>query len=331
MVTQPPRDARRATSWHVTPGPVRAAGVVLAMTAAVALMCLAFAWPAVLSTPHDLPIGVVGPQPAVTRVQAQLNDADPGGFAVAGYPDQDALRAAIRHRDVYGGLLVGDQGTTLLTASGGSPMIARLLTQAGDGIAAHSGKPLHTEDLAPLPPADPYGAGLAAVTLPITLAGLLPAIVLLLDFPRQAWLRFAATAVFSLLAALTIAIVLRHALGSIDHNLAGVTAGLTLGILAMSLPVLGLGSLFGWIGLTVGVVVAVLLGNPLSGLMNAPELLARGWGAFGQLLPQGANATLLRSTAYFDNAGAGTAVLVLAGWTAFGVLLIVIAGLRDRA
>ena len=41
---------------------------------------------------------------------------------------------------------------------------------------------------------------------------------------------------------------------------------------------LGLGSLFGRVGLALGAVVAVLLGNPLSGLNSAPELLPSGWG-----------------------------------------------------
>ena len=67
---------------------------------------------------------------------------------------------------------------------------------------------------------------------------------------------------------------------------------------------LGLGSLFGRVGLAVGALLALLLGNPLSGLNSAPEMLPSGWGALGQWLPQGATATLLRSTAFFDGAGA---------------------------
>jgi hypothetical protein len=47
-------------------------------------------------------------------------------------------------------------------------------------------------------------------------------------------------------------------------------------------------------------------------------------------LPQGANATLLRSTAYFSGAGATTAVVVLSCWALAGAALIVIAGVRQR-
>src|SRR6187401_2609353 len=69
----------------------------------------------------------------------------------------------------------------------------------------------------------------------------------------------------------------------------------------------GLGSLFGRTGLAIGAGLAVLVGNPLSGLTSAPEMLPAGWGTFGQLLPQGATATLLRSTAYFGCSGANSA------------------------
>jgi hypothetical protein len=54
-------------------------------------------------------------------------------------------------------------------------------------------------------------------------------------------------------------------------------------------------------------------------------------GHTGQLLPQGANATLLRSTAYLSGAGATTAIVVLTCWAVAGALLIVIAGIRKRA
>jgi hypothetical protein len=82
------------------------------------------------------------------------------------------------------------------------------------------------------------------------------------------------------------------------------------------------------VGLVVGSLLALLLGNPLSGLASAPEMLPSGWGAFGQLLPQGAAATLLRSTAFFSGAGATSAVVVLTCWVAAGATLVVIAALR---
>jgi len=92
---------------------------------------------------------------------------------------------------------------------------------------------------------------------------------------------------------------------------------------------LGLGSLFGRVGLAVGALMALLLGNPLSGLNSAPEMLPSGWGTVGQWLPQGATATLLRSTAFFDGAGATAAIAVLSCWAVAGIGLIVLAAVRQ--
>ncbi|WP_029117128.1 hypothetical protein [Mycobacterium sp. URHB0044] len=331
-VESPPQHTHHASPTHEPPAVVRAMGIVIALTLGLAVLFIAFGLPAVHSAPRDLPIGIAAPQAVVSQIDAQLEQKAPSGFAVTTYRDDAALRAAILDREVYGGIVASPgQGTTLMLATGGSPMVAQLLTPIGDGIAAHSGTPLHTVDLAPLPPDDPRGAGLAASALPLTLAGLLPAVVLVLLFPQRVWLRFAATVVFAGAAALTIAAVLRYVFGSIEANFWGVTAGLTLGALATGLTLLGLGSLFGKVGLGVGTAVAMLLGNPLSGLASAPQMLPSGWGTLGQALPQGANGTLLRSTAYFSGAGATTAIIVLTCWAVAGAVMIVIAGLRQES
>ena len=67
-----------------------------------------------------------------------------------------------------------------------------------------------------------------------------------------------------------------------------------------------------------------LVGNPLSAVASAPELLPQPWGEIGQYLPVGAGATLLRSTAFFDGAGATTPLWVLLGYAIIGLLLTVI-------
>jgi hypothetical protein len=88
--------------------------------------------------------------------------------------------------------------------------------------------------------------------------------------------------------------------------------------------------LFGRAGLAVGALLALLVGNPLSGLNSAPEMLPSGWGELGQWLPQGANATLLRSTAFFSGSGATIAIVVLTCWTIVGAVLVIVAAMRQR-
>lgn len=330
-ITSPATHHQHTAADHRPPPAARATGIVLGLCAVIALVALAFALPASKSGPHDVPIGIAGPQAANGQVADQLERHAPGAFAVTYYPGEAALREAIRDRQVYGGLALGPTGPTTLIASGAGPAVAQVLTQLGAGIAAQTGAPAAVDDVAPLPADDPRGAGLAAAALPVTLAGILPAVALVLALRRAVWTRLVAAVVFAGLAALTLTALLVFVLGSVQDNFCGVTAGLTLGLLGCGLIVLGLGSLFGRTGLAVGALLALLVGNPLSGLSSAPEMLPRGWGTLGQWLPQGANATLLRSTAYFDGAGAEMAVAVLTGWALLGAALVAVAAVRGRS
>jgi hypothetical protein len=324
-----PRHTHHAVPVHEPAAAIRATGIVVVLTVVLATLAIAFALPAGRSKPHDVPIGAAGPQVASGQVADTLEQHAPGAFAITYYPGEASLREAIRNRDVYGGISFGPDGRSLLIATGGSPMVAQMLTQIGNGIAQQAGTPLHTEDLAPPTAEDPRGAGLAASALPITLAGMLPAVALVLFLKREVWTRFIAAVVFAAGAGITIAALLRYVFGSIDQSIWGVAAGLTLGLLAAGLSMLGLGSLFGRTGLAVGALLALLLGNPLSGLNSAPEMLPSGWGTLGQWLPQGATATLLRSTAFFGGAGATTAIAVLTCWAIAGIGLIVLAAVRQ--
>jgi hypothetical protein len=331
MITETvPRNSHHASPVHRPPAAILATGIVVGLTVVLAIVSIAFALPAARTAPHDVPIGAAGPQVASGQVAQIMEQRAPGAFEFTYYPGETALREAIRNRDVYGGIAFGPDGRSLLIATGGSPMIAQMLTQIGNGIAQQAGVPLRIEDLAPPTKDDPRGVGLAASALPITLAGLLPAIALLLVLKREVWTRFTAVVVFSGLAGVTIASLLRYVFGSIEANFWGVSAGLTLGVLAMGLALLGLGSLFGRVGMALGALMALLLGNPLSGLNSGPELLPSGWGQLGQWLPQGANATLLRSTAFFGGAGGVVPIMVLACWSLAGVALVALAALRQR-
>ncbi|MDY6998366.1 MAG: ABC transporter permease [Actinomycetota bacterium] len=311
----------------------RATGIVVAITAALAVVAIAFALPATRSQPHDVPIGAAGPQAAGGQLSAMLEQNAPGAFDVTFYPGRSALAQAIRNREIYGGIAApAEPGgpATMLIATGASPAIAGLLTQLAQQIDRGTGMSVVIEDLAPPSPRDPRGAGLAASALPLTLAGLLPAIALVLAVPRRHGVQFGAAVLSAALSGITIAALLRFVFGSTTENFWGIAAGLTLGVAAAALFLLGMGALFGRTGLALGAVLALLIGNPLSGLTSAPELLPAGWGTLGQLLPQGATATLLRSAAFFGGAGASTAVAVLVCWAVGGTALLAAAAIRHR-
>src|SRR2546429_7808061 len=56
--------------------------------------------------PHDIPVGMVGPAPAVQKISAAFGSAAPGAFHLASYASEDAARAALDSRSVDGVLVL---------------------------------------------------------------------------------------------------------------------------------------------------------------------------------------------------------------------------------
>jgi hypothetical protein len=305
--------------------------VVTLLTAVLTVLLIAFAWPAARSEPRDLPLAVAGPAQAVAQVQGSLEQAMPGGFEITAVPDRATAVKAIEDRDVYGAIVLDPQAPEVLTASAGGPAVAQILTQLSSRIAAQNpGVQAKVTDVVPLPADDPRGAGLAAGALPLVLGGILGA-ALLTQLVQGGGRRMAGAITYAVTGALALAAVLQFWLGSFEGNYFANAGVIALSIAAISLTLLGLEWLFGTPGLGAGAAVMMLLGNPLSGLTSAPEMLPGGWGALGQLLPPGAAGTALRSVSFFDGAGAGKPFVVLSCWVALGLVLCGLGAMRSRA
>ncbi|MBU6535662.1 hypothetical protein HZS56_31960 [Streptomyces sp. A108] len=301
--------------------------VVVGLTAAIALMLCAFALPSVNGGPHHAPLGVTGP--AAPTVQDRL-DGDAWDITV--YDDSEALADAVRNRDAAGGIALGRDGVTVLTATAGGPQITAAISGLGERLAAQQHVTATVQELVPFPEDDPRGAGLTAAALPMVFGGMLPAVVLLQVFPGHARLRtrLAGVVAFALAAGAAVSAVLTFGTGTLDGAFWVTSLGLALGMAALAIPFLGLESLFGYAGFGAGAAVTMFLGNPLSGLPTGPYWLPDGWSAFGQLLPPGASGSLLRANAYFDGTGAGGPALVLALWAVAGLVLMLVADRRTR-
>jgi hypothetical protein len=244
----------------------------------------------------------------------------------------DERAAAVRlieSREVYGAIVAGPDGSEVLTASAGSPVVAQLLSQVASGMAAAEGQAIEVTDVVPLPEKDPRGAGLAAGALPLVLGGIITAAALSLGV-RGRRPRIAGVLGVSTAGGLALTAILQFWLGSLEGSYWVNAAVVALSIAATASFVLGLERLLGRAGLGLGAALMMLLGNPLSGLTSAPELLPSGWGALGQLMPPGAAGTALRSVSFFDGAGSGAALLVLAVWLAVGLGLCLLPARAER-
>jgi hypothetical protein len=206
-------------------------------------------------------------------------------------------------------------------------VVAQLLTQMSTRLSPQS--PPKVTDVVPLPKDDPRGAGLAAGALPLVLGGIAAAGALT-QLVKSGSRRMVGAITFAITGGLALAAVLQFWLGSFEGSYLGNSGVIALSIAAISLTLLGLEWLLGTAGLALGAAVMMLLGNPLSGLTSAPEMLPSGWGELGQLLPPGAAGTALRSVSFFDGAGAGRPLVVLACWLAGGLLLCALGAVTSR-
>ncbi|WP_042384674.1 ABC transporter permease [Streptacidiphilus melanogenes] len=314
--------------------------VVLPLVAAFLLW--AFAWPAARIAPRALPLGVVGPGPAVVRVEQQLAaHAGPDGFAMHRYPDAAAARTAIEHRDVYGALVlapVPTQGATgavggtgaagahagsqMLTASAASPAVATMLTQLAEQMPGTT-----VTDVVPLPAADPHGTAFVAGVLPIVIAGLgTGALAFLLG--RRRVQRVLLLLLSSAAIGASAVAVTQGWLGVLGGDAAANIGVVSLMVLAVSSAVCGFAVLLGHKGIGIGSLVLMLLGNAWSGAAAAPELLPGAASWIGRLLPAGAGATALRDSAYFGRHAIGLPLVVLGAWAVLGLGMVALAGHR---
>lgn len=306
----------------------------LALSALVAVMVIAFVWPAVNTAPRNVPLALVGPPAAVDQVAGALAQAEPGAFEVVLVADEAAARTAIAERDVIGALVLGQEGVLVLTAPGAGQAPTTLVAQAGQAVAtqlalaqgAQGSAAATVEVVVPAGSGDPIGAGFPALVLPVVIASLLIGLAVALGI-GGAYARLTALLVAAALAGGWVALLAGGWLGVVagTWQVAGVVA---LAVLAVSATVTGAHTVLGRLGVALATPVLLLVGNPLSAAAAAPSMLPDGWASLGQALPPGALVQALRSVSFFDGVAAGFPLLVLAGWAGAGLLLTAVGLLR---
>ncbi len=291
----------------------RVVQIVVALLALQSALVLLFVVPGRAPEPHGLPVGVVGPAPALPGEQ----------FEVHRYADLAAARTAIREREVYGAVAPAEG--RVLVASAASPVVAQSLREqlAAGGAAAGGGaaaRAVHVEDVVPVASGDSRGVALNGLFLPLMIA-CFPLAMVLGRLRLSRWRMLGAVGGFSVLSGLALTALLRS-MDALPGPYLALSAVAALVVAAVGLTTAGLVRKLGPAGLGIAAVLFVVLGNPGSGNASAPELLPGFWRVAGQLLPPGAGGQALRDVAYFDGHALLVPALVLAAWALAGAALI---------
>lgn len=348
--TPPPAAARKAPPAALLPV---VAAVLVALV--VGLFASAFIWPLKASDPQGIPLGLAGSSEQTSQLTEQLDAAKPGLFEITTFNDRDAVVAAIEKRDIDGGLVVGEAGLEMLTASAGGPQIAQVLGQLADGMsqqhvaaaqeavadavqAAEAKGASADEVLAIYQAANAQAAAAGVTTTDVVTGGTIAAAGNLVMLPaliggmgiamisffliRRPLHRMIALFGGAILAGLVGAAVLGPWFEIIPGHYWMHALALGMGILAIGATITGLGSLLGRAGLGIGAVLMMLIGNPWGGMLVPTAFLPGFMGWLGSHMPNGNVITVIQNISFFPAASQAGQWWTFIIWAAIGLALL---------
>ena len=188
-----------------------------------------------------------------------------------------------------------------------------------------------TTAVVPLSESDSSGSGIAIAAFPLVIGGILGGSFSALRV-NGTWRRFATAALYAVIGGALTALILNVWFGMIPGDFATLWAAFGATYLATASFIVGVSALASpMVGLGVGAVITMFIGNPISGATMPSAFLPGAWGAIGQMMVPGASSALLRSIAYFPEAAMSGQWLVLGSWMAVGLLAGVIGwALKER-
>jgi hypothetical protein len=273
--------------------------------------------------PHDIPVGIVGPAPAVQRLSAAFGSAAPGAFKVTSYASDDAARAAIDARSVDGVLILGSGQPRLIVAGAAGDGATGVITAAFTNAFKAQGATVAVETVHPFASGDPHGLILFFVVVAALISTLVVQ-ALLLDAGSEAGFaaRLGVVVAYGALAGLAgmgAASWIAGGYGSGFWSAAGLVA---LASAAVGAVIASSGRLLGAAGLGLAALVVVLLDLVSSGGPVGSQLLPDFYRWIAPWMPAGQLYSALRGALYFDGAGLTGSLEVLAGWLLGGLVLM---------
>ena len=284
----------------------------------VTVFLLAFRSP----TPHELRVGVAGPPAASAQLRQAVALRAPGALDLRRYPDSGAARAAVEHRDVYAAVVIDRTRWTLLVAGANGSTLIPVLQRQFEPAAAAAGARLAVHDVVPRAAGDVSGLAIFYAAFGLVLGGFLFGVNTYQIAPGLSFrARMISVAVFGPLCGLGAAIA-GHSLDALDGPFLANAAVLTMIATAVGIATAMLLRIFGLLGITLGSLLLLTLGNASSAAVFPPALLPEWLEPFAFILPPGAGVRALAGTSYFHGGGVPLGLAVLLAWIVLSALTI---------
>ncbi|GAB3064931.1 YhgE/Pip domain-containing protein [Micromonospora schwarzwaldensis] len=303
----------------------RTAALVLGTLALASAFIAAYVGALHKPEPRDLPVAVVTSdqqaQAVMTAVRARTHAVKP-----VGYDTQARAVGGLNDRSVYAVLSSAPGGLTLTTASAGAPAATELVTDVFTQAAQQAGVPLQVTDEVPVSGGDPRGLVPFYLAVGVVLGGYLASTALGISLGtsprglRRAGLRIATLAVHSILLGVIGAVLVGPVLDVFDHDVGTIAVVGALAAFAAGMVAAAVQAWLGLLGTGLVILLLVVLGNPGSGGIYAPEFLPAFLRGMHRWNVPGLATDLLKSAVYFDWRGGGWALTGLLVWVVVGLV-----------
>ena len=273
--------------------------------------------------PHDIPVGLVGPAPAVQQISSAFGTNAPGAFQFTTYGSEADARSAVDSRSVDGVLVVGGASPRLIVAGAAGDAETGIITAAFTNVFQAQGATLDIETVHPFASGDAHGLILFFVVVAVIISALVTQALL---FGAAASAGFTArltvVIVFAVLAGLTAMGGAAWIAGDYGSGFWAATGLVMLAAAAVGALVAGSARLLGAAGIGLSALVVVLLDLVSSGGPAGSQLLPDFYRALAPWMPADSLYSSLRGALYFDGAGTLGPIGVLAAWLGAGIVLL---------
>ena len=273
--------------------------------------------------PHDIPVGLVGPAPAVQQMSSAFATAAPGAFRFTSYASEADGRAALDSRAVDGVLVLGEANPRLIVAGAAGDGSSGVITAVFSNAFKAQGATVAVETVHPFAAGDAHGLILFFVVVAVLVSSLVAQAVLNATAADARFgERLGVVVVFGALAGVVGMATAAWIAGGYPSGFWAACGLVALAAAAVGAVVAGLARLLGPPGIALAGLVVVLLGLVTSGGPVGSQLLPDFYRWLAPWMPAGPLYSALRGALYFDGAGIIGPVAVLTGWLVTGLALM---------
>ncbi|MET8768090.1 ABC transporter permease [Streptomyces sp. NPDC004658] len=271
---------------------------------------------------HRLPIAVVASDRDAALFDVTLQRTSPDAFQVERYRDEASARSAIEHREVYAAYLGIDRQPRLLYAGANGLAVQALVAPLGHTVQTE-GQRVEVQDILPLSKGDIRGLSIFYASFGLVLAGFLFGQMTYQIAPRLSFgQRMGSLALFAVLGGIATAVIAGAVFDAIPGPLLGVAAVVTLMSGAVAAGTVLLIRIFGALGVPLGSIFMLVMGNATSGGVLPPSFLPHWLQPLASVMPAGVGVRALNGLAYFHNDGLESGLVILGAWVLFCVVAV---------